>query len=89
MSVAEDNTRNSRSRSNASLECGVFTNSHIYHANRFHTYGKLPSKVNPDVYEWKNQSIKEYAQRNSMMGGSRVYQDIQNKLSQIYSTAVR
>ena len=45
--------------------------------------------MNPDVAERAKQSIQEYSQRNSSMGGNRGSQDIQYGRYQTSSTTTR
>ena len=77
MSVYEEAIRNATGRSNAPLDLWMCTNPSIYHADRFHTYRNCPNKMDPYVADIAKQSIQDYAQRNSAMGGIRVSQGIQ------------
>ena len=74
MSVAKEAIINSKGGFNAPLELWGFTNSPRYHADRFHTYRNFPNKRDQDVLELAKQSIQEYAQRISSIGGNRGYQ---------------
>ena len=74
MSATEDSIRKETCGFNTTVECC---------ANRFHTYRKCPNKRDPDVDKWANQSIQEYAQRTSMVGGSRGDKDIQGQRGHI------
>ena len=76
-SMAEAAIRKATGRVNASLECWGCTNFSRYHLDRFHTYRKFPNKIYPDMAERAKRSIKEYAQWNSEVGGSRGSQGIQ------------
>ena len=77
MSVAEEAIRKSTNRGNAPLECWGCTNSPINHTDRFHIFRNCPNNMDPDMAEREKWLIKEYAQRNSAMVGSRGSHGIQ------------
>ena len=77
MSVAVEATRKAAGRVNAPLEFWGCTNSHRYHAERFHTYRNFPNNMDSDVSEHTRWSIQEYSQHNSALGGNRGSQGIQ------------
>ena len=66
MSVFKEAIGNVTGGVNAPLECWECNNSPRYHAYRFHTCSKFPQKIDPNVAKCANQSIKEYAQLNSL-----------------------
>ena len=74
MGVVEEAIIKATDRSNTPVECWRCTNSPRYHVYRFHTYINCPNKRDPDIDERSNQSIQDYAQQTSMIGGSRVDQ---------------
>ena len=84
MSVDEEATRKATGGLNTPVEFWGCTNSPIYHAGRFHTYRNCPNKRDPDVAELENQSIQEYAQQISILGGIIGDKDSQRKLGQTY-----
>ena len=88
MSMAKEDIRKATGRFYTPVECWGCTNSLGYHADRFHTYRKWPNKRDADVAEREKQSIQKYAQRTSMMGGSRSNQDIQGQCGQIFPMVV-
>ena len=79
MSVSGEAIRKARCRFNNPLGWWGLSNPPIHHADRFHTYRNYPNKWDPDVAERTNKTIKEYAQRTSMMGGIRFDKDSQGK----------
>ena len=84
MSVTEEAIQKASGRVNAPLEFWGCTNSPRYHVDKFHTYRNCPNKMDPGVADRVKRSIKEYAQRNSAMGGSRSSQGIQYGRGQPY-----
>ena len=75
MSMAKEAIRTAPGSFNTPIECWGCINSNRYHEDRFHTYRNNPNNMDPDVSERAKQSIREYTQRTSMMGGSRGDQD--------------
>ena len=89
MSVDEEDIRKATGRVNASLECWWCTNSPIYHADRFHSNRSLPKNMDPEIEERIKQSINEYDQINSSMGGIRISQGSKYGRGQKFSTTTR
>ena len=75
--VSKETVTKEKGRVNAPLECWGCTNSPIYHADRFQRYINYPNNTEADIAERANQSIQEYAQYNSAIGGDRISQGIQ------------
>ena len=69
--------RKSTDRFNDPIDFLGYTNSLIYHADRFHTYRNCTNNMEPEVVDNVKRSIQEYAQHNSAMGGIRGSQGIQ------------
>ena len=86
MIVAEEAIREAAGRFNDPLEFWWCTNSPRYHEEKLHTYINCPNKMDPDVVDIAKQSIQEYDQINSEMGGIRNSQGVQYGRGQTSST---
>ena len=85
MSMSEEAMRKATGRFTAPVDCWGCTNPPRYHMYRFHTKRNFHNKRDLDVAEQEKQSIQEYAQLTSLMGGSRNDYDSQRFFLEIFN----